>query len=254
MWFDDIDPRDPLQLTGGVYSALFRFYFLSNVNLWVWGLHGNHDSKGWEVFASDSASIEYGGRLQVPLARGEIALSTHHRRLDLRSGPLAGFPIPDPFVPENRVGIDGKWDVGVGLWFEATVLHQESEAIPFSYRRTFTLGLDYTLGWGNGLYILGEFFATESAEDVFGTGEGMQVSALLVRYPMGLFDDLSAIVYYDWTSEEFYRFAQFQRTFDRWSFHLSAFWNPETIRISSMGQSISELAGKGAQLMIVYYH
>jgi hypothetical protein len=254
MWFDDIDPRDPLQLTGGVYGALFRYYFLNNMNIWVWGLYGNHDPKGWEVFTSDSGSIEYGGRLQVPLGSGEIALSAHHRRLDLRSGPLAGFPVPDPLVPENRAGIDGKWDLGVGLWFEASILHQDSELLPLPYRRTLALGLDYTFGLGNGLYALCEFFSTESAEDILGTGEGTQFSAFLVRYSLGLFDDLSGIFYYDWTSDEFYRFAQFQRTFDRWSVHLAAFWNPEATGISALGEMGTQLAGSGAQLMIVYHH
>ena len=40
MWFDRIDPRDPLQLTDGVYGLLARYYFLNNANLWIWGLYG----------------------------------------------------------------------------------------------------------------------------------------------------------------------------------------------------------------------
>ena len=38
MWFDQIDPRDPLQLTDGVWGILGRYYFLNNANIWVWGL------------------------------------------------------------------------------------------------------------------------------------------------------------------------------------------------------------------------
>ncbi|MCK5168244.1 MAG: hypothetical protein KAQ75_00080 [Bacteroidales bacterium] len=37
MWFDKIDPRDPLQLTDGVYGVLGRYYFLNNANIWLWG-------------------------------------------------------------------------------------------------------------------------------------------------------------------------------------------------------------------------
>ncbi|MCJ7582073.1 MAG: hypothetical protein MUP98_16295, partial [Candidatus Aminicenantes bacterium] len=48
MWFDRIDPRDPLQLTNGVYGLLLRYYFLNNTNIWIWGLTGNEDLKGWE--------------------------------------------------------------------------------------------------------------------------------------------------------------------------------------------------------------
>jgi hypothetical protein len=40
MWFDSIDPRDPLQLTNGVYGLLLRYYFLNNANIWIWSLYG----------------------------------------------------------------------------------------------------------------------------------------------------------------------------------------------------------------------
>jgi hypothetical protein len=33
MWFDQMDPRDPLQLTNGVWALLGRYYFLNNANL-----------------------------------------------------------------------------------------------------------------------------------------------------------------------------------------------------------------------------
>ncbi|MBN2274896.1 MAG: hypothetical protein JXK95_11220, partial [Bacteroidales bacterium] len=32
MWFDKLDPRDPLQLTDGVWGLLARYYFLNNAN------------------------------------------------------------------------------------------------------------------------------------------------------------------------------------------------------------------------------
>jgi hypothetical protein len=48
MWFDQIDPRDPLQLTDGVWGLLARYYFLNNANLWLWGLYGNNEKRGWE--------------------------------------------------------------------------------------------------------------------------------------------------------------------------------------------------------------
>lgn len=35
MWFDTLDPRDPLQLTDGVYGLLGRYTFLNNANVWI---------------------------------------------------------------------------------------------------------------------------------------------------------------------------------------------------------------------------
>ncbi len=52
MWFDYIDPRDPLQLTDGVYGLLARYFFLNNANIWLWGLYGNDKVKGWEIIPS----------------------------------------------------------------------------------------------------------------------------------------------------------------------------------------------------------
>lgn len=42
MWFDSMDPRDPLQLTDGVWGGLFRYYFPNNSTLWLWSLYGNN--------------------------------------------------------------------------------------------------------------------------------------------------------------------------------------------------------------------
>ena len=36
-WFDSVDPRDPLQITEGVYALLVREYLPRNFTVWVWG-------------------------------------------------------------------------------------------------------------------------------------------------------------------------------------------------------------------------
>ena len=90
MWFDRIDPRDPLQLTDGVYGLLARYYFLNNANIWLWGLYGDDKIKGWELIPSKKNSIEYGGRVQLPLYTGEIAATYHHRTAD-----------PGPVLPDS---------------------------------------------------------------------------------------------------------------------------------------------------------
>src|SRR6056297_139890 len=64
MWFDRMDPKDPLQLTSGVYGLLGRYYFLNNANIWAWALYGNNETKGLEIVPSVKNSFEYGGRVQ----------------------------------------------------------------------------------------------------------------------------------------------------------------------------------------------
>jgi hypothetical protein len=254
MWFDRMDPRDPLQLTKGVYGLLGRYYFLNNANMWVWGLLGNDETKGWETFPSDKDKMEFGGRLQIPLFDGEIAFTYHHREVDLRNQIL---PVPlssEDSIPENRFALDGKWDVGVGLWFEGALIHQDLDMSLLRYKRLINVGMDYTFDLGDGLNVIGEYFTMGTSEDVFDPGEEISFSAVSVNYPLGLLDNITAMIYYNWDNQDWYRFINWQRTYDNWSFYVMGFWNPDRFQIYQNGQGNSLFAGKGLQLMIVFNH
>ena len=254
MWFDRIDPRDPLKITDGIYGLLFKYYFLNNTNIWLWGLYGNENPKGWEINHTEDKSPEYGGRLQVPFFNGEIAFTYHHRQAVLSRELFPQNQLTDQAVPENRFALDGKWDMGIGLWVEGVMIHQNSEDLSFPWRRAINIGLDYTFGLGNGLNVLGEHFVLEYANKPFGQGEGISFSALLLNYPLGLLDSIRGIIYYDWENKQFYRFVNWQRTYDRWSFHLIGFWNPEQFLVYQNQQGDNIFAGKGFQIMLVFNH
>jgi hypothetical protein len=252
MWFDSIDPRDPLQLTDGVYGLLLRYYFLNNANVWFWGLYGNDQLKGWDFFPTKPKSAEYGGRLQLPLGNGEWAMTYHHRTMDADQGPFALEQETETFIPEDRYALDGKWDLGIGLWFEGTLTHQRTDLFPFSWQRAINIGLDYTFGLGNGLYALTESFFYTSSDKAFGPGEGLSFSALSLGYPLGLLDNLSAIVYYDWDNKDIYSFLNWRRTYDRWTINIIGFWNPERFQIYQNLPENSLYAGKGFQILVVF--
>ncbi len=252
MWFDSLDPRDPLQLTDGVYALLVRYYFQNNANIWFWGLYGNDSAKGWESIATANDTVEYGGRAQLPLLRGELALTYHHRRIDLFPAPGAPMPLSGERVPESRIGLDGKWDLGIGLWFEGTLTHQESDLLPQPWQRAYALGADYTLSWGNGLTVMGEHLRLDRSEGAFSPGDGTDFTAFFLRYPVSVFVDLTAIFYYDWKEKEFYRFLSWQRTYDRWRFNIIAFWNPDDFLIYPDQPGANPFSGKGIQLMVVF--
>ncbi len=252
MWFDRLDPRDPLRLTDGVYSLLLRYYFVNNTNLWLWGLYGNKEAKGWEVLPTQEGSVEYGGRVQIPLFTGEIALTYHHRRADLQKSslflPAAGTHI----APENRYALDGKWDVGIGLWFEGSLSHQKNELLPSPCQRALNAGLDYTFAVGNGLYLLGEHLILARTQEALGSGDDIDFSAILLRYPLGLLDEVTGILYYDWENQELYRFLSWQRTYDRWRINIIGFWNPEEFQIYPTASGNNPFVGKGFQVTIIY--
>lgn len=252
MWFDSVDPRDPLQLTEGVYGLLVRYYFQNNANIWVWSLYGNENPKGWEAAATAEDSVEYGGRVQLPLLAGELAVTYHRRQFDLPPLPGAPVALPGERVPESRIGLDGKWDVGIGLWFEGTLTHQESDLLPEPWQRACALGADYTFGLGNGLNVMAEHLRLDRSRAAFRRGEGTDFTALFLRYPVSIFVDLTAIFYYDWEEKEFYRFLSWQRTYDRWRFNIIAFWNPADFLIYPAQAGANPFSGKGIQLMVVF--
>jgi len=261
MWFDKLDPRDPLQLTDGVYSALFRYYFMNNANIWIWGLIGNERVKGWEQFASDTWRPEFGGRVQVPAGKGEIALSGHFRQIDPSKPALLGLikPIAEINIPEMRIGLDGKWDVILGIWFETSLEKADYyRAFPGLdmglYSRKATIGADYTFGLGNGLTAIAEQFSYSNSDDLFGKGESTDLTAFSLRYPLTVFYSLTAMVYYDWTNSSWYRFINLQAVYDKWSFYIMGFWNPDQFQIYRNLDEPNVFAGKGVQLMFVYNH
>jgi hypothetical protein len=247
MWFDRIDPRDPLQITDGVYGLLLRYYFKNNANIWLWGLYGNPDAKGWETRPTADKIPEFGGRFQAPLFSGEAGITVHHRRLD------PGNDAESIRITENRFALDGKWDLGVGLWTEAAFCHQDDPAVVFSWQRSFALGIDYTFKLGNGLYLLAEQFFSQNATSLWRKGEGgISFSALLARYPLGLLDNLSTVIYFDWRHDQMYSFASWQRTYDHWQFHVMMFLNPRQAQIIQAQSGSNMFGGKGFQLLMVW--
>lgn len=254
MWFDQIDPRDPLQLTNGVYGLLGRYYFLNNANIWLWGLYGNDDPKGWETDRTDDDHPEMGGRVQIPFYTGEIALAYHHRKAMVDLTPAGNLTLQNESTPENRIGIDGKWDLGVGVWFESVWIHQNTDTLDRSYRRFITAGLDYTFDWGNGLHVIAEHLVAAVTEKPFSGGERSNISALSISYPLGLIDNLSAIVNYDWEARHWFRYAAWQRTYDDWNLFLMGFWNPSEFSLFGENEERLEITGKGVRVMVVYNH
>jgi len=245
MWFDRLDPRDPLQVSDGVYGLLLRYYFKSNANAWLWGLCGNTGTKGWETRTTAGRVPEFGARFQAPFLAGEAAISAHFRRL--APGAEAVRPL------ESRIALDGKWDIGPGLWAEAALLHQDDPAAPLSWQRSLALGVDYTFKLGNGLYLLAEqFFTAEAVSPLGGGVNGITLFALLARYPLGMMDSLNTVVYFDWQNDQMYNFAGWQRTYDRWQFHVMAFWNPRQGRMASSPSASGMFSGKGFQLLAVW--
>ena len=255
MWFDQIDPRDPLQLTEGVYAALGRYYFSNNANIWFWFLYGNDQPKGWEIFPSVKKIPEFGGRFQTPLFTGELAVSYHHRVANTESDL---YPEPQPSgyeAPENRVGLDGKWDVGVGLWFETSFIHQDIEIPELRAKKFINIGMDYTIGVGSGLTIMAEQLWFTTGEEFFNSSQSNSFTAISANYPISIIDNLTYIFYYDWSNNGFYNFINWGMTWDRINLYIMAYWNPDNFALyQNLNEEVTLYTGKGFQVQFVFNH
>ncbi len=252
MWFDQIDPRDPLKLTDGVWGLLVRYYFLNNMNIWLWGLYGNGNLKGWEFINSKKNVPEFGGRFQTPLPKGEAGFAYHHRDADCSN--LSDSSICFGRVTENRFGLDAKFDILIGLWVEASWSHFKENIGMYSNLEIMNLGMDYTFGLGNGLTVIYEQLVTSYDENAFEFKHTTVFSLLNLSYPVGMFDRISAIAYYDWSNNKSYNFLTWQKQFNKFTFYLMGYMNPKDYNIPTQGADEMLYAGNGIQLMMVFYH
>ncbi len=250
-WFNQIDPRDPLQLTNGVYGVLGRYYFLNNANIWLWTLYGNEKTRGFDAIETNKNIPEFGGRIQYPTKKGEIAFSYHHRSANSTS---VAFVPQFEKIPEHRVGLDGKWDVGVGLWFESAFIYKTKDLGFLTHQALFNVGTDYTFGVGNGVNVVLEHLVIASDNKFLGMENTANITATLINYPLGFFDNISGVFLYNWTAENFTFNINYNHQFKKISAYVMAYYNPSAISGIQQNDLVNQFSGPGIRVMIVYNH
>ena len=252
MWFEQIDPRDPLHFTEGVWAAMGRYYFLNNANIWVWALYGNKNPKGWESIKTNINYPEIGGRIQLPLPKGEWAFSYNYRIADGRALPMPFMQMD--IIPEHKFGLDIKMDLVVGCWMEASWVNKQKSLGLLTNQEILNLGVDYTFGIGNGLSVTYEHLMVGTDQNPFEFRQGTMFSVVNLSYPLSMFDNLSTIFYYDWTHNSTYSFVNWNHQFNKFTLFLMAYSNPKSYLIPAQGISNNLYAGNGLQIMFVYNH
>ena len=250
MWFDAMDGRDPLQLTDGVYGVLGKYFFQNNANLWLWGLIGNKNPKGYELWGSTEWKPEIGGRFEMPAGPGEIAVSTHNRRLNYNIGSGKEFN-------ETRIGLDGKWDVGIGLWFESSITITDAQnnpfLFPFKVQDMWNVGADYTVPLGNGLGVTIEYFRYHAGDKFLVEGNAVNVVGTMLTYPLSMLDNLSGMIFYLPDQNKWMNYLSWGRTYDNFTIYAIGYWNPDNVQlVTAQTQSRNMFAGKGIQVMVNY--
>ncbi len=229
-----------------------RWYFIENANLWLWGLYGNNEIKGWEVFPSFKDRVEFGGRIQYPVYSGEIAFSFNSRDVDLSILSTPNFPLPETEGSEIKYALDTRWDIEIGFWTELVLVDRDSEILPNRWIRFINIGADYTLNIGNGVGLIYEYFEIGEPDTPLGSSNPVQIHAFSASYILGIADELKSILYYDRSQDDFYRFISWTRTLDNWQFAVNGFWNPTQNELIYDKGGI--LNGRGIQMTLTFNH
>jgi hypothetical protein len=276
-WFDTLDPRDPLGLTEGVWAERFRYYIpRTNANIWIWAIQEELETTSFYLpCETDRFKLvgQYGGRVELPLFEGEIGLSFNYKTVSADTvsvadlaGPGIEISLYDPLVNRYQYGVDGKWDRGIGVWFEGAYISERSDFILFAadaYMTTeiamLTLGMDYTLNIGNGLMIIAEYMGDVIRTEV-DLGSGMNYSlnflnfaGIMLNYPLGIFDSVGLMGFMDLDSKAIYSYLFWQRQYDNLTLRFSgALTNFDAGAELFPGQSGSISVGSMIQLMAIY--
>ena len=101
---------------------------------------------------------------------------------------------------------------------------------------------------------MSEAFGYLQGEKLFGNEQQIWFGLLSATYPVSLIHNVTAMFFYDFTNHNFYRFINWSVAYDRWSFYIMGFWNPETYNLYNVDPRSSLYGGWGFQLMAVFNH
>ena len=241
-WFDQLDPRDPLALSPGVWSVMGRYYFENGAIIRLWSMADAPDPQRDTWGIADEWPWDIGGRLEYPIPAGTLGLTLH--KLDVGE---------TEYFNESRAALDVRLDALVGLWSELMFSRTDFDFADANNSLTAMAGVDYTFGIGNGLYV-----ALESLTSHFGNvGEDMPwvagSTALMGSYTLGLADGLTAYLYginLPDIETQYIPMLGWQHTSGNWLYYIALYDMPKL----AVGGSMALPTGTGIQLNIAFNH
>lgn len=248
MWFDSLNPTDPLEITSGVTGLTARHYFDSGWSSQLWLLIPG-DPIGWEAFADQSNTLEAGGRISLPVFRGQIGVAADYRVAD---GSRIDAASPD--IAELKLGVDGFWDAGIGLWLESAYTNQQQASATLMEQLMTTVGADYTFWVGNGIFLTLENLNINTWNSPLSTDQNMNLSSLLVSYSPTMFDQLSCMVFMNWQSETPLFYLSWGQTYDALRWTVGGFWTDVQSGAGNAAALNTDISGTGIQVIVAYNH
>ena len=211
--------------------------------------------RGCDLAPPDKKTPEFGGRAQVPLFKGEIAATYHHRKAAIDGlVPVMTRPRRSPSRPSPRTGsastASGTSASASGSRAPSSTSGRRSSPCPTS--APSTLGLDYTFGLGNGLTSWPSTSGSSRAPGPSPAATALSFSGLLLRYPLGLLDDLDGIFYYDWKNRTSTASSAGSGPLTRSRSTPCSSGTRRSSASSRASRAPSSFAGKGFQLLLGY--
>jgi hypothetical protein len=155
---------------------------------------------------------------------------------------------------EKRYALDGKWDLGPGLWYEYVLIDQGAGSeVPTNWFKMLTIGADYTLAIGKGIHVLAEHLVTGASDEAMTWDNSVQTSALQLNYPVGILDAITFMEIYAWKQKQGFHYFRWDRTYDNWALSIGAFISSgQSHSNSTLGPS--GFSGDGIQAVIRFNH
>jgi hypothetical protein len=238
-WFDNLNLKDPTGQTDGVGAIRGRYFGKARWNISIWAIRPDNPDY-----------IAPGGRLEKTFSFGDAALTYHHRQAyDSAEIPEKSGKILLPANrTENRFAFDLRMDIGIGLWTEAVYVENRNLD-----RGLIMIGGDFTFNLGNGLYVMTENLA-DINNKLAGPKENNYYSAIMGSYPTGISETVILIIDYDWQRKHLFKYLRYQRDYDRLSFNLIVYSNPDRDELNIATPNTLAGFGTGIQFMVIYNH
>ena len=210
-WFDNVDLTDPIGQIDGVEAFRLKWFPSNSISLWSW-------------YMLDDSS--FGFRSELSHSSGEWGIAYHTDQKD-------------------NIGLDYRYDGYLGLWSESSLSSSENIKQIMT-----TLGLDYTLPIGNGLYLMTEFMSVQKEKPIESKENYV---AILANMPIGMIHQISVIKQVSIKENKNYNFLRWSSTYDNFSLNYIFSINPKRddylpIKVPN----ILENFGSTFQIMFIY--
>jgi hypothetical protein len=124
----------------------------------------------------------------------------------------------------------------------------------FTNQASLNVGIDYIFGIGNGLNLISEQLLFAYDEKPFALEQPVLFSIMSLSYPLSMNDQLSALFYYDWKTNDIYNLVTWNHQFRHFTFYAMGYSNPKNYNIPLSANDVNLFAGTGIQIMLVISH